>query len=153
MPDVVDSETRSRMMSGIRSKNTKPEMMVRRGLHRLGFRFRLHSADVPGRPDLVLPRYRVAIFVNGCFWHGHDCHLFKLPSTHPEFWRVKIARNIERDQEVRRALCEQGWRMLIIWECALKGKWRLEFDAVMLRAGKWIMGNEAEAEIAGARPG
>ena len=153
VPDIVDPETRSRMMSGIRSKNTRPEMLVRRGLHRMGFRFRLHSSGVPGRPDLVLPRYRAAIYVHGCFWHGHDCHLFKLPSTRADFWRSKIARNVERDQEVRTTLREEGWRRLVIWECALKGKWRLDFDAVLSRAGRWIRGSEAEAEIAGAPKG
>ena len=153
MPDIVDPETRSRMMSGIRSKNTRPEMLVRRGLHRMGFRFRLHSSGVPGRPDLVLPRYRAAIYVHGCFWHGHDCHLFKLPSTRADFWRSKIARNVERDQEVRATSREEGWRRLVIWECALKGKWRLDFDAVLFRAGRWIRGSETEAEIAGAPQG
>ena len=152
MPDVVDPETRSRMMSGIRSKNTKPEMIVRRGLHRMGFRFRLHSEEVPGRPDLILPRYRAAIYVHGCFWHGHECHLFKFPSTRPEFWRTKIARNVERDREVRTGLKEQGWRRLVIWECALKGKWRIDFESVLGRAEQWIKGSEAEAEITGAPP-
>ena len=119
----------------------------------MGFRFRLHSSDVPGRPDLVLRRYRVAIYVHGCFWHGHDCHLFRFPSTRPEFWRSKIARNVERDQEVRKTLREEGWRRLVIWECALKGKWRLDFDGVLSRAGRWIRGSETEAEIAGAPQG
>jgi len=137
-------------MSGIRSKNTKPEMMVRRGLHRMGFRFRLHSKDVPGRPDIVLPKYRAAIYVHGCFWHGHECHLFKFPSTRPEFWRTKIARNVERDREVRTALEEQGWRRLVIWECALKGKWRIDFECVLGRAEQWIRGGDVEAEITGA---
>ena len=118
----------------------------------MGFRFRLHSSSVPGRPDLVLPRYRAAIYVNGCFWHGHDCHLFSFPSTRPDFWRSKIARNVERDREVRSTLLEEGWRRLVIWECALKGKWRLDFDAVLSRAGQWTKGSEAEAEIAGAPP-
>lgn len=140
------------MMSGIRSKNTKPEMMVRQGLHRMGFRFRLHCADLPGKPDLVLRRYRVAIYVHGCFWHGHDCHLFKYPSTRPEFWRAKIKRNVERDHTVQGALLEEGWRRLVIWECALKGKWRLDLDGFLSRAGSWIRGSEAATEIAGAPP-
>ena len=152
MADIVDPQTRSRMMSGIRSKNTKPETIVRQGLHKLGFRFRLHSADVPGRPDLVLPRYRAAIYVHGCFWHAHDCHLFKCPSTRSEFWRAKFKRNRERDQAVRTALFEEGWRRLVIWECALKGKSRLDIDAVLSRVGYWIRGTDAEAEIAGVSP-
>ena len=152
MPDIVDVQTRSRMMSGIRGKNTNPEIIIRKGLHRLGFRFRLHSDRVPGKPDLVLPRYKAAVFVHGCFWHGHCCHLFKMPSTRPEFWRAKIARNIERDREVRTALQQQGWRRLVIWECALKGKWRLDRDALLMRAAEWIRSGVAEAEIAGGPP-
>lgn len=119
----------------------------------MGYRFRLHSSDVPGRPDLALPRYRAAIYVNGCFWHGHSCHLFRLPSTRPEFWRCKIARNVERDEKVRIMLREGGWRRLVIWECALKGKWRLEIDAVLSRTGQWIEENEVDGEIQGVPPG
>jgi DNA mismatch endonuclease (patch repair protein) len=150
LPDIVDRETRSRMMSGIRGKNTKPEILVRKGLHARGFRFRLHSPKVPGKPDLVLPRYRAAIFVHGCFWHGHDCHLFKMPSTRTEFWQAKIARNRERDVEVRSSLLEAGWRRLVIWECALKGKFRLDLFEVLDRASAWITGKAAEGEIAGS---
>lgn len=139
-------------MSGIRSKDTVPERVVRRGLHRLGFRFRLHSAKVPGRPDLVLPRYRAAIFVHGCFWHAHDCHLFKHPATRPEFWRAKFNRNRERDQAVRTAVLEQGWRRLVVWECAIKGKSRLDIDSVMFRIAHWIRGTDLEAEIGGVPP-
>ena len=152
MADIVDSRTRSRMMSGIRSKDTAPEKIVRQGLHRLGFRFRLHSAKVPGRPDLVLPRYRAAIFVHGCFWHAHECHLFKFPATRPEFWRAKFKQNRKRDQAVRTALLEEGWRRLVIWECALKGKSRLGIDSVLSRTACWIRGTDLEAEIGGVSP-
>lgn len=93
MADVVDRKTRSRMMAGISTKNTKPELVVRRLLHRMGFRFRLHHKDLPGKPDLVLPSYDVAVLVNGCFWHGHECHLFKWPKTNTQFWKKKINGN------------------------------------------------------------
>jgi len=149
VPDIVDAQTRSRMMSGIHGKNTRPEMIIRQGLHRLGFRFRLHSTRVFGKPDLILPRYDAAIFVNGCFWHGHSCHLFKMPSTRREFWQAKIARNVERDREVQAALKQQGWRRLVIWECAIKGKSRLDPDVLFRRTAKWIRCGNMEEEIAG----
>lgn len=139
-------------MSGIKGKNTKPELLVRSGLHSRGFRYRLHSSKVPGKPDLVLVRYRVAIFVHGCFWHGHDCHLFKMPATRPEFWESKISRNKKRDQDVRRLVLQDSWRRLVIWECALKGRSRLDFDALILRADSWIRGSEREVEITGSIP-
>lgn len=149
MNDVVDSATRSRMMSGIKGKNTKPELMVRSGLHRLGYRFRLHRKDLPGKPDLVFAKHRAVIFVHGCFWHYHDCHLFKMPSTRREFWETKIGRNRERDREVQAALRAAGWRSLVIWECALKGKGRLEADEVLARAVTWLEGNVADGEVSG----
>ena len=93
MPDIVDSATRSRMMAGIRSTNTRPELAIRKALHAAGFRYRLHPRDVPGKPDMAFARYRAAVFVNGCFWHGHDCPLFRLPDTRREFWSAKIERN------------------------------------------------------------
>lgn len=136
-------------MSGIRGKNTLPELAIRRGLHAMGFRFRLHAADVPGKPDLVLPRFHAAIFVNGCFWHQHDCHLFKMPSTRPEFWQKKIVSNVARDQAVRAALEESGWRQMVVWECALKGRTSLQFDAVLQRIVEWLKGSELTGEIRG----
>lgn len=137
------------MMSDIRGKNTKPELLIRKGLHARGFRFRLHTSKVPGKPDLVLPRYRTAIFVHGCFWHSHGCHLFKMPSTRPEFWKAKLERNRERDAEVRKSLLEAGWRLLVIWECALKGKFRVDLDELLDQVAAWIRGNETESEMAG----
>jgi DNA mismatch endonuclease (patch repair protein) len=137
------------MMSGIRGKNTKPELMIRKGLFALGFRYRLHASGVPGKPDIVLKKFRATIFVNGCFWHGHDCHLFSMPSTRTEFWQQKIARNAERDRTVTTSLREHGWRQMIVWECALKGKGRLDFDNVMPRIAEWLRGQEQFAEITG----
>jgi DNA mismatch endonuclease (patch repair protein) len=137
------------MMSGIKGKDTKPELMIRRALHARGYRYRLHSPAVPGKPDLFLRRYRAVIFVHGCFWHGHDCHLFKLPSTRMEFWKQKIDRNRARDAEVEAALREQGWRRLVVWECALKGKTRLDFEALIDRLCVWLTSGPENGEIAG----
>lgn len=137
-------------MSGIRGKNTKPELLIRKGLHARGFRYRLHSGKVTGKPDLVLPRFNAVIFVHGCFWHSHDCHLFRMPSTRPEFWQAKLERNRQRDDEVRSALRAAGWRILVIWECALKGRTRLDLKAVLDDAAAWITGNSAEGVIKGA---
>ncbi len=138
------------MMSGIRAVNTQPELTIRRGLHAKGFRFRLHADNVPGKPDLVLPRWRAAIFVHGCFWHGHDCHLFKLPSTRPEFWNAKIERNRKRDQIVRSQLEDSEWRFLVIWECALKGRTRLGFGELIEKVAVWLRGDERTGELRGA---
>lgn len=122
MVDVVDKATRSRMMAGIKSKNTIPEKQIRSALHRRGFRFRLNQATLPGKPDLVLRKHNAVIFIHGCFWHGHACPLFKWPTTNPSFWRSKIERNRAKDVEVLAELRKGGWRVLIIWGCALKGK-------------------------------
>lgn len=120
MTDVVSSEKRSQMMSGIRSKDTKPEMQVRRYLHAQGFRFRLHDKSLPGNPDLVLPKWKAAILVHGCFWHWHECRYFKLPQTNTEFWREKLAANKRRDEASFIQLEALGWRVFIVYECALR---------------------------------
>lgn len=121
MTDVVNPETRSRMMSGIRGKNTKPEIIIRSQLHRLGFRFRIHNTKLPGKPDIVLKKYRAVIFIHGCFWHRHLCHLFKWPKTHPDFWKKKINNNHARDKKILDQLIELNWRICVVWECAIKG--------------------------------
>ncbi|MBV7522586.1 very short patch repair endonuclease [Ensifer sp. ENS12] len=149
MVDIVTAEVRSRMMSGIRGSNTKPELLLRKGLHALGFRFRLHDRSLPGKPDIVLPRYKAVIFAHGCFWHGHDCHLFKWPSTRPEFWQAKIARNRAVDERTEAALSEAGWRQAIVWECALKGKTRLPLEEVLLACAEWLKSDRARLEIRG----
>lgn len=120
MTDVVDAATRSRMMKGIGPANTRPELTVRKALHKAGFRFRLHCKDLPGKPDLVLPRYRSVIFVHGCFWHMHDCRYFKLPSTRRDFWTQKLGGNRERDERKQRLLEEAGWHVLVVWECEIR---------------------------------
>jgi len=152
MPDVVDRETRSRMMSGIRGQDTRLELIVRRNLHAMGFRYRLHGKRLPGKPDLVFPKYHAVIFINGCFWHGHDCHLFRWPSTRHEFWHNKIGRTIERDQENNAALIDAGWRVLWIWECAIKGRGKLPLESVIRNAADWLRSSESFGEIEGRRP-
>ena len=150
MPDVVDAETRSRMMSGIRGKNTQPEMILRQGLHARGLRYRLHAKDLPGKPDLVFPARRAVLFAHGCFWHGHDCHLFRMPSTRPEFWQAKIARNQVVDARSTAALESAGWRVGVVWECALKGRTRLPLTEVLAGCEAWLRGGGSALEIRGA---
>ena len=149
MADIVTPEVRSRMMAGIRGKNTKPELMLRRGLHAAGFRFRLHDRTLPGKPDIVFPRYRAVLFAHGCFWHGHDCHLFKWPSSRPDFWRAKIQRNREVDTLALAALQAAGWRQGIVWECALKGKARLPIEIVLSECAAWLKSDIPFFEIRG----
>lgn len=136
------------MMSGIKGKDSKPELVVRRGLHKLGFRYSLHNRKIPGRPDLVLPKYRALIFVHGCFWHGHDCHLFKWPGgERADFWREKIESNRKRDSK-QVAVCRQnGFRVAVVWECSLKGKYQLGGAKVVSRLAKWLVGNSDRLEI------
>lgn len=111
-------------MRAIRGKNTTPELQVRKLLFARGLRFRLHDKRLPGAPDIVLPRYHTVVLVHGCFWHGHDCHLFKVPQARADFWMAKIGANRERDTRDLKALAEQGWRVICVWECALKGRLR-----------------------------
>ena len=116
--DKVDSETRSRIMASVRSKNTKPEMRVRKTAHRIGYRYRLHRKDLPGKPDMVFPSRRIALFVHGCFWHGHPCKRGdRMPATNVDYWREKIARNQRRDTANRLLLRELGWTPVVVWEC------------------------------------
>lgn len=138
MADVVSPEVRSRMMSGIRGRDTKPEISLRSGLHRLGLRFTLRSR-LPGKPDIVLPKYRVAVFFHGCFWHGHEgCQLFKLPGTRTDFWKAKIDSNRARDEKVSAELLDNGWRVAIVRECAIRGKGKRPFEAVCRALAEWI---------------
>ncbi len=121
MTDVVDEETRRRMMSGIRCRNTKPEIQIRKQLFKLGFRYRIHDRNLPGKPDIVLKKYHATILVNGCFWHRHNCHLFKWPTTRAEFWHKKLNENHENDLRKIEQLKMSGWRVCIVWECSIKG--------------------------------
>jgi len=136
-------------MSGIRGKDTKPELVLRKGLHAMGYRYKLNDPKLPGKPDLVFPRFGAVILINGCFWHGHDCHLFKWPRTRPGFWRTKIDGNRRRDQIVHEQLIAKGWRVLRVWECALKGKYRLGLDSILEESALWLESNTKERDIRG----
>jgi len=149
MADVHSNETRSRNMAAIRSGHTKPEMLVRSGLHARGFRFRLHDKKLPGRPDLVLPRYRAIIQVQGCYWHGHECAVGHSPASRLEYWQPKISRNKLRDADSLSKLNQLHWRVLIIWECALRGRRRRPFDDLMEDVATWIAGGLTNWELAG----
>lgn len=119
--DTVSPEKRSSMMSAVRGKDTQPELRVRKALHAAGFRFRLHCKDLPGRPDIVLSKHKLVVFVHGCFWHAHgDCRLAKIPATRPEFWAAKLERNAQRDRNAINELRAGGWRVLVIWQCYLQ---------------------------------
>ena len=123
MADIHSKETRSYNMSRIRSKDTKPEILVRKFLHKNGFRYRLHVKDLSGKPDIVLPKYKTVIFIHGCFWHGHEgCKKASLPKTRTEWWTDKIQKNAANDQNVEITLLDLGWRVIKIWECELKSK-------------------------------
>ena len=149
MADVVSAEVRSRMMAGIRGKNTKPELVIRRGLHARGFRYLLHDKRLPGKPDLVFPKYRAVIFVHGCFWHGHDCHLFKWPKTRRGFWRKKIERNRQLDTNSILELQKLGWRCGSVWECSIKGRNKLPEATVVQRLERWLLASRSRIELRG----
>jgi len=149
MADVVDKATRSRMMAGIRGKDTKPEILLRKGLFARGFRFRLHDKRLPGKPDMVFPLYRAVILAHGCFWHGHDCPLFKMPSSNTAFWKNKIARNREVDAATHISLKSLGWRVLTVWECSLKGPARLPDGRVVEKAAAWLLSDSGSRDIKG----
>jgi DNA mismatch endonuclease (patch repair protein) len=147
MADIVSPEKRSLMMAGIKGKNTKPELIIRSGLHRTGFRYKLHTKDLPGKPDLVFPKYRAVIFVHGCFWHGHDCHLFKWPSSKPDFWKAKITRNQELDLINIEKLLHSGWRVGVVWECTLKGKTKKPIINIITELSDWLKSDIQTLEI------
>ena len=136
-------------MREIRAKNTKPELEIRHALHARGIRYRIHVNGLPGKPDIVLPKYRATIFVNGCFWHGHSCPLFRLPKTRREFWESKIDRNRERDKEAQSALASMGWRCLTIWECAIRGPNRRELTIVINDTVAWLSEESLSFQISG----
>lgn len=149
MVDVVPPAVRSRMMAGIRSKDTAPEIKLRRGLHALGFRYRLNVKELPGKPDLVFPRRRAVIFAHGCFWHGHDCHLFVWPKSRAKWWKDKIERNKSVDGRSIEALAGVGWRIGIVWECAMKGRTRRPLDSVIDSCASWLRSDEPRLELRG----
>lgn len=147
MVDIVDAPTRSRMMSNIRSKNTRPELLFRRSLHARGFRFRLHDKKLPGTPDIVLSRHRAVIFIHGCFWHGHNCSLFKWPGTRVEFWQQKIGRNQTGDVRHYSELASAGWRIAVVWECAIRGRHRRPAEDVTRDLADWLISGGTHLEL------
>lgn len=149
MSDVVSTEKRSQMMSGIRSKDTKPEIQIRKGLHARGYRYRLHESNLPGKPDLALKKHNAVIFVHGCFWHVHECHLFKWPKTREDWWREKLLGNVKKDKENIERLLDSGWRVLVVWECAIKGKTRIPMEQILDKIVIWMEGIEEFTEIQG----
>ena len=139
MADVVDAATRSRMMAGISGKNTQPELLVRKELHHRGLRYVLNGAGLPGRPDVVLPKWKVAVFVHGCFWHWHGCHLSKMPANNRLFWQAKLDGNTSRDIVALLSLVSAGWRVATIWECATRGKQSIaRLPALLDELTAWI---------------
>ena len=144
MPDIVDPATRSRMMAGIRSTSTKPELTLRRALHARGLRYRVHNRSLPGTPDLVFRRFEAVCFVHGCFWHMHaGCRYATTPATRAHFWQSKFVENVERDGRNRRDLLDAGWRVAVIWECSLRKGREWETASVV---EDWLRGNEREFE-------
>lgn len=131
LADVLTAEQRRLNMRRIRGKDTKLEMTLRHGLHSRGLRYRLHQKNLSGKPDMVFPRHGAVIFVHGCFWHGHDCSLFKWPATRADFWREKIEGNRERDNRIVDQLMMAGWRVLVVWECALRGRFKIVLTDVL----------------------
>lgn len=147
MTDVHDPATRSRNMAAIRGKNSRPELQLRSALHRLGFRFRLHGATLPGRPDLVFPRYRAVLFVHGCFFHRHECAAFRWPHARAAFWRTKINGNAARDRRSRAALLEAGWRVGVVWECTLRKAARIGSARMEARVAAWLRAGRRRLEV------
>lgn len=150
MTDVHTPAIRSKNMRAIRNRNTKPEILVRKLLHFRGFRFRLDVKTLPAKPDIVFPKYRAVILVNGCFWHGHDCPVFRWPKTRTEFWKEKITGNQQRDKRNLMDLQAAGWRVLTLWECALRGRYKLPLDIIADLIENWLLvGGETSVEIQG----
>lgn len=147
--DTLTPEQRRAVMAKVRSANTKPELLVRRGLHRRGFRFRLHGGKLPGRPDLVLKRHGAVVFVHGCFWHGHACPLCRLPSTRADYWRAKIENNRRRDQANLDRLFAEGWRVAVVWECALRGRQAPGVERSLDRLADWLRSDFPYLDVAG----
>jgi DNA mismatch endonuclease (patch repair protein) len=145
--DVVDAATRSRMMSGIQGKNTSPELLIRKALHERGFRFRIHAAHLPGKPDLLLPKYKAAVFIHGCFWHGHGCRYFKIPQTRSQFWVEKIGKNQHRDALQENALRALGWRVLIVWECAVRSMKKEKSPLLVDLIAEWLINGSEYFQI------
>lgn len=149
--DTVDALTRSRIMASVGQKNTGAEILLRKALHRIGLRYRLHAKALPGSPDLVFPKYRAVVFVHGCYWHAHGCYRSTMPKSRQTFWREKFMANKMRDRKKADALRESGWRVMTVWECALKGKTSRPLEDIAEAVEAWLRGREVSGEIAGDR--
>jgi DNA mismatch endonuclease, patch repair protein len=147
--DTVDRETRSKIMASVGQKDTGAELLLRRALHKAGLRYRLHDRSLPGSPDLVFSRFRAAIFVHGCYWHSHGCYRSTVPKSRRDFWSAKFLANQSRDERNARVLREGGWRVLTVWECALRGKTSRSTAAIAKRVEEWLESWESVGEIAG----
>lgn len=151
MADIVSKAVRSKMMSSIRSKNTQIEMVLRKKLWSSGFRYKLHCSHLPGKPDLVFPKYNTVIFINGCFWHGHACALFRLPKTRTDFWFSKISKNRKNDARNIFLLRNSNWRILTVWECILRGKKETEIDALVNQIINWLISGSDDLFLEGVQ--
>lgn len=150
MPDMVDRETRSRIMSRIREKDTVPELLLRRAMHARGVRYRLHDTVLPGKPDLVFPKYHAVCFMHGCFWHRHPgCRFATMPASRQEYWKIKLEGNAVRDKQNRQKLLGLGWRVAVVWECALRADRR---DETIRELDKWLRGTLLEHETCPCSP-
>lgn len=135
-------------MSNIKGQNTKPEILVRKALFAKGYRYRIHQKHLPGKPDIVFNKFKSVIFVHGCFWHAHDCHVFKVPKSNTEFWKDKLSGNIYRDYKHKSSLLDLGWRVLTVWECALRGKFQIGLEHTIDRIEFFLKSDFKEMEIA-----
>lgn len=147
--DTVDARTRSRIMASVGQRNTGVEVMLRSALHAAGLRYRLHDRSLPGSPDLVFPRFRAAVFIHGCYWHAHGCHRSSVPKSRRAFWMDKFEANKLRDARKAQALLADGWRVLDVWECALRGKTARDPDAVASLVRRWLTSTAERGSIAG----
>lgn len=147
MTDIVDSKTRSKMMSRVKSKNTSIEIAVRKALFAKGFRYKINDKNLPGKPDIVLPKYKAVIFVNGCFWHGHNCSKGHLPKSNISFWKQKIENNKKRDLKNMNLLNKSNWKVAIIWECTIKEKRGITLDYITDMLTHWLQSKMTNLEI------
>lgn len=147
MTDTVDTKTRSKIMSSVKSKDTQIELIVRKALFAKGFRYKINDKTLPGKPDIALPKYKAVIFINGCFWHGHNCKRGKLPETNTDFWSQKINSNIVRDKQNIKQLKNLGWRVAVVWECSLRGKTSMGLQTVAGKLESWLKNTSNYIEI------
>lgn len=147
--DTVDKATRSRIMASVGQKNTGAEKILRSALHNEGLRYRLHLKKLPGSPDLVFQRFRAVVFVHGCYWHSHGCYRSTVPKSSRKFWSQKFESNRQRDERNVRLLLEQGWRVLTVWECCLRGRYALPLADVVARTRAWLDGGSPKEQISG----